>query len=89
MSIQKKLTPDEILWAAQDAVPSDYISRVSSIYSDYYALRLCFSKSLLPWNGNPHFPFPDYIAKILDDNGEIDAEKLNNEMARLKPYVNV
>jgi hypothetical protein len=89
MSIRKALTPDDILFAAQDAVPSDYISRVSSIYSDYYALRLCFSKSLLPWNGNPNFPFPDYITKILDDNGDIDAKKLNDEMDRLKPYVNV
>lgn len=89
MSIRKSLMPDDILFAAQDAVPSDYISRVSSIYSDYYALRLCFSKSLLPWNGNPNFPYPDYIKKILDDNGDIDAEKINNEMDKLKPYVNV
>lgn len=89
LSIRKSLTSDDILWAAQDAVPSDYISRISSIYSDYYALRLCFSKSLLPWNGNPNYPFPDYIKKILDDNGEINTEKLNNEMNLLKPYVNV
>ena len=89
MSIHKALTPKEILWAAQDAVPSDYISRVSAIYSDYYALRLCFSKSLLPWNGNPNFPFPDYLLKILDDNGDIDSERLNKEMELLKPYVNV
>ena len=89
MSTRKVLTPEEILWAAHDAVPSDYISRVSSIYSDYYALRLCFSKSLLPWNGNTEFPFPEYLLKILDDNGDIDAEKLNKEMEILKPYVNV
>lgn len=89
MSIHKALTPEEILWAANDAVPMDFISRCSSIYSDYYALRLCFSKSLLPWNGNPDFPFPLYIKMILDDNGEIDAQKLNEEMDKLRPYVNV
>ncbi len=88
-STRKELSLDNILWAAQDAIPADYISRISSIYSDYYALRLCFSKSLLPWNENSDFPFPDYIAKILDSNGEIDAEKLNASMNELKPYVNV
>ena len=89
MSKFKSLTPENILWAAQDAVPLDFISRVSSIYSDYYALRLCFSKSLLPWSENPNFPFPGYITKILDANCEIDVEKLNAAMNELKPYVNV
>ena len=89
MSLRNSLTPEDILWAAFDAAPADYISRVSSIYSDYYALRLCFSKSLLPWSGKSNFPFPEYIEKILDGNMEIDVEKLNEEMDKLKPYVNV
>jgi len=89
MSLHKSLSPEEILWAAKDANPLDYISRLSSIYSDYYALQLCKSNSLLPWNGNSNFPFPDYIKKILDSNGDIDAEKLSTEMNKLKPYVNV
>jgi hypothetical protein len=89
MSLHKSLTPEDILWAAKDANPLDYISRLSSIYSDYYALQLCKSNSLLPWNGNSNFPFPDYITKILDSNGEIDAVKLNTEMSELRPYVNV
>jgi AAA+ superfamily predicted ATPase len=89
MSLRKSLAPEDILWAAKDANPLDYISHLSAIYSDYYALQLCKSNSLLPWNENPNFPFPDYIAKILDSNGDIDAVKLNEEMNKLKPYVNV
>jgi hypothetical protein len=89
MSLRKSLAPDDILWAAKDANPLDYISRLSSIYSDYYALQLCKSNSLLPWIGNSNFPFPDYITKVLDSNGDIDAVKLNKEMNELKPYVNV
>ncbi|MDH6357799.1 AAA family ATPase [Parabacteroides sp. PF5-9] len=89
MSLRKSLMPEDILWAAKDASPLDHISRLSSIYSDYYALQLCKSNSLLPWVGNPNFPFPEYIKSILDSNGDIDAEKLNSEMNKLKPYVNI
>ena len=35
------------------------------------------------------YPFPDYIKEILDENMEVDPVKLNQELNRLQPYVNV
>lgn len=85
-----RLTSREILEAAKDANPLDEASWLSAVYADLCAISLTVSKRLLPWYGREDtYPFPEYIRNILDENHEVDSVKLNNEINRLQPYVNV
>jgi len=84
------LTEKAVLVAAKDANPLDEASWLSAIYADLCAISLTVSKKLLPWYGREEsYPFPDYIKAILDENHQVDPVKLNNELKRLQPYVNV
>ena len=87
---QDGLTPKAILDAANDANPLDEASWLAAVYADLSAISLTVSKRLLPWYGREEsYPFPDYIKEILDENMEVDPVKLNQELNRLLPYVNV
>ena len=87
---QDGLTPKTILDAANDANPLDEASWLAAVYADLSAISLTVSKRLLPWYGREDsYPFPDYIKEILDENMEVDPVKLNQELNRLQPYVNV
>lgn len=87
---QDGLTPKAILDAANDANPLDEASWLAAVYADLSAISLTVSKRLLPWYGREDsYPFPDYIKNILDENMEVDPVKLNKELNRLQPYVNV
>lgn len=87
---QDGLTPKAILNAANDANPLDETSWLAAVYADLSAISLTVSKRLLPWYGREDsYPFPDYIKEILDENMEVDPVKLNQELNRLQPYVNV
>ena len=84
------LSPKDVLEAAKDANPLDEASWISAIYADLCAISLTVSRKLLPWYGREEsYPFPDYIRAILDENHQVDPIKLNNELKRLQPYVNV
>ena len=87
---QDGLTPKAILTAAKDANPLDEVSWLAAVYADLSAISLTVSQRLLPWYGREDsYPFPDYIKQILDENMEVDPVKLNRELNRLQPYVNV
>lgn len=87
---QDGLTPKAILDAANDSNPLDEASWLAAVYADLSAISLTVSKRLLPWYGREDsYPFPDYIKEILDENMEVDPVKLNQELNRLQPYVNV
>lgn len=87
---QDGLTPKAILDAANDANPLDEASWLAAVYADLSAISLTVSKRLLPWYGREDsYPFPDYIKEVLDENMEVDPVKLNQELNRLQPYVNV
>lgn len=87
---QDGLTPKAILTAAKDANPLDEASWLAAVYADLSALSLTVSQRLLPWYGREDsYPFPDYIKQILDENMKVDPVKLNRELNRLQPYVNV
>lgn len=87
---QDGLTPKAILNAANDANPLDEASWLAAVYADLSAISLTVSKRLLPWYGREDsYPFPDYIKEILDENMKVDPVKLNQELNRLQPYVNV
>ncbi len=84
------LTPKAVFEAARDANPLDEASWLSAVYADLCAISLTVSKRLLPWHGREAtYPFPDYIQALLDDSHQVDPIKLNNEIKRLQPYVNV
>ncbi|MBQ9587684.1 MAG: AAA family ATPase [Bacteroidales bacterium] len=85
-----RLAEKAILAAAKGANPLDEASWLSAIYADLCAISLTVSQRLLPWYGREDsYPFPDYIRSILDENYQVDPVKLNNELKRLQPYVNV
>ncbi len=85
-----RLTTKAILEAALDANPLDEASWLSAVYADLCAISLTVSRRLLPWYGCENsYPYPTYIKDILDEKCEVDPVKLNNEINRLKPYVNV
>ena len=87
---QDGLTSKAILDAAKDANPLDEASWLAAVYADLDAISHTVSKRLLPWYGREdNYPFPDYIKQILDENMEVNPVKLNQELNRLKPYVNV
>lgn len=84
------LSPEDIYEAARDANPLDEASWISAVYADLCAISLTVSRRLLPWYGREDtYPFPDYIKAILDEYHQVDRVKLNNEINRLQPYVNV
>lgn len=84
------LTAHDVLMAAQDANPLDEPSWLAAVYADLCAISLTASRKLLPWYGREEtYPFPGYIKSVLDNNYEIDPAKLNKEINRLQPYVNV
>ena len=87
---QNSLTTKDVLVASEDANPLDEASWLSAVYADLCAISLTVSKRLLPWYGREDsYPFPDYIRNILNENLSVDSVKLNNEIKKLQPYVNV
>lgn len=87
---QNGLTTKDVLVASEDANPLDEASWLSAVYADLCAISLTVSKRLLPWYGREDsYPFPDYIRNILDENLSVDSVKLNNNIKKLQPYVNV
>ena len=87
---QNGLTTKDVLVASEDANPLDEASWLSAVYADLCAISLTVSKGLLPWHGREDsYPFPDYIRNILDENLSVDSVKLNNEIKKIQPYVNV
>ena len=90
VSMGATLTPELVLQAARDANPLDGPSWLAAVYADLGAISATVSKTLYPWYGREDtYPFPDYIRSILDENYEVDRDKLNRELNRLKPLVNV
>lgn len=84
------LTAKDVRVAAEDANPLDEASWLSAVYADLCAISLTVSKRLLPWYGvEETYPFPEYIRAILDENHQVDTVKLNQEIKRLQPYVNI
>ena len=84
------LTPEDVYNAAVNATPLDEASWLSAVYADLVAISLTVSKRLLPWDGREDtYPYPDYILEVLDENHQVDSEKLNAKLKQLQPYVNV
>ena len=87
--IKGSLTPETILFAAQDyCIASD---QTSAIYSDLWAIAACSSKSFFPWSAClDSYPFPHHLQGLVDlRTGEINRTELENRIEELKPHANV
>jgi hypothetical protein len=84
-----KLTPEVVLFAAHDLCPSPDLSSV--IYADLWALRVCTSRSFLPWSPDPaSYPYPEHLRGIVDPNtGQVRTDELEKRLRELEPYANV
>jgi hypothetical protein len=84
-----ELSADSILSAAHDLM--GHTDRVSGIFTDLWAIRLCTSKSFLPWADDPqHYPWPDYLGGIVDPaTGDVNTGALERRLRELEPHANV
>lgn len=87
--IKENLTPETILFAAQDLSVTTDIASV--IYSDLWAIKACSSKSFLPWNHNlASYTFPNHLQGLVDiQTGEINRKELEARITKLKPLANL
>lgn len=87
--LRGSLDADSILFAAADLI--GHTDRLSSIYADLWAIRLCTSKSFYPWGDDPtHYPYPDFLREIVDTRtGDVNTGALEKRIRELEPYANV
>ena len=84
-----KLDPETILLAAHDLCAStDY---ETAVYADLWAMKVCTSKSFLPWNETPDkYPFPAHLHGVVDaQSGEINHSELNKRLKEYSAYANI
>lgn len=80
-------------FASNNVVPS--ANRESYIHSDLVALLHTKSNAYLPWwdiqKNQPFedYPFPSYIADVLDKDNNIDQKKLRSKIVEIEPFANV
>ncbi|MCI0603393.1 ATP-binding protein [bacterium] len=89
MLLHGSLNEDSVLFAATDfCAPVD---KLSAVYSDLWAIKICDSRSYLPWSANSsQYPYPSHLRNIVDPaTGDINQEALNAQIKELKPYANV
>ncbi|MFW6359009.1 MAG: AAA family ATPase [Chroococcales cyanobacterium] len=87
--LKETLTPDTILFAARDlSVTTD---RISTIYSDLWAIKACSSQSFFPWSAClDSYPFPPHLEGLVNrQTGEIDQSQLDEQIEALKPHANL
>jgi DNA polymerase III delta prime subunit len=84
-----RLTPETVLFAAEDLCCAADINSV--VYAELWAIRVCSSRSFLPWTASPSsFPYPTYLQEIVDrTTGRINYDALNKRIKELQPYANV
>jgi hypothetical protein len=89
LSRSSRITAKQIVDAALDFTPSCDVRSVA--YADLWAIRVCSRKSYLPWSKDPaSYPYPPHFVGVVDARtGEIDLQRLDAEIERLKPYANV
>jgi len=83
------LNAETALFAAHDLSESQDMA--SAVYSDLWAIKVCSSRSFLPWSDNPaEYRFPKYLDGIVDAaNGAVNLSELEKKLEALRPYVNL
>lgn len=86
--LKGRLTADTILFAARDYTGMS--GQASAIYSDLWAIKCCSSSSFLPWCDDPEgYPYPPYLAGLVDATGRIDEGELNRRIEQYRGGANV
>jgi hypothetical protein len=87
--LQGGLDANAVLFAARDLSAST--DSASAVYADLWAIRMCTSKSFLPWSEDPQsYPYPSYLVGVVDPaTGDINQQELTRRIEEMKPYANV
>lgn len=83
------LSPALVREAAILLSETDERDRLGVEYADLLALRLASSRLFFPWHEVPNFPFPAYLARVVDQDGSLNQENLSARLAELEGKVNV
>jgi Arc/MetJ family transcription regulator len=77
------------LEAARTLIPS--VDVLSVVYADLWALRATEFYSDLPWFPDPKgYPFPEHLRPLVSpETGEVDLNRLEDELRRLAPHARV
>jgi len=83
------LDEEGVLEAARDLMPS--VDTPSVVYADLWAVRAAEFLSDLPWHRDPRgYPFPEHLRGVVSpETGEVDLQKLEDELRRLAPHARV
>jgi len=84
-----KLDHETVLLAAHDLCAStDY---ETAVYANLWAVKVCTSRSFLPWNGSLNtYPFPEHLQGIVDiQTGEINHLELDKRIKEFSAHANI
>lgn len=84
-----KLDPEAVLLAADDLCAStDYDT---AVYADLWAVKVCTSRSFLPWNESPEkYPFPEHLRGVVDaQTGAIHHSELDKRLKEYGAHANI
>lgn len=84
-----RLDEQTALWAAHDFCASTDLS--SAIYADYWAIKCCSSRSLLPWaEMAATYPFPPHLVGLVNqETGEVLLDELDRRIEEVRPHANL
>lgn len=89
LHLHGRLTPETILFAAHDLCASTDLP--TAIYADLWAVKVCSSRSFLPWN-NDHsgYPFPAHLQGVIDlATGDVVHSELDKRIKEYSAYANI
>ena len=90
MHLTGELNPETILFAAHDLCASTDFG--TAIYADLWAIKVCTSRSFLPWNtsSSNEYPFPEHLQGIVSvQNGEINHSELDKRIKEYSSHANI
>lgn len=84
-----ELNPEAILFAAHDLCAATDFE--TAIYADLWAIKVCTSRSFLPWNASSNeYPFPAHLQGIVDNkSGELNHLELDKRIKEYSSHANI
>lgn len=89
LHLHGRLTPETILFAAHDLCASTDLP--TAIYADLWALKVCSSRSFLPWtNDHSQYPFPEHLQGVVDPTiGDVIHSELDKRIKEYSSHANI
>jgi len=89
LHLHGKLTPETILFAAHDLCASTDLP--TAIYADLWAVKVCSSRSFLPWaNDHSRYPFPQHFQGVVDlATGDVIRSELDKRIKEYSSHANI